>query len=199
MPRTGSDYVWVSRIFSPSIGFAWGLLYMIVVLLDGFVGQIAAFAAAFSVSLTTSGIVGNSASLSNLGSTLGAPLGTFELGVVFTALFVLFAIFGTRYVKGVIYVSWVAAIIGILLMWYILSTANPTSFANNWNAMLPNNPASGLNSSASYKRSLSERGGCWRALTFSGDFSCDCGAPTFVAVPFRRAITLMASLAKSRT
>ena len=160
MPRTGSDYVWVSRIFSPSIGFAWGLLYMIVVLLDGFVGQISAFASAFSVSLTTSGIVGNSASLSNLGSTLGAPQGTFELGVVFTALFVLFAVFGTRYVKGVIYVSWVAAIVGILLMWYILSTANPTSFANNWNAMLPNNIASGLNSSATtlrFTRALCQR------------------------------------------
>jgi basic amino acid/polyamine antiporter, APA family len=150
MPRTGSDYVWVSRIFAPSIGFAWALLYMFTVFFVAFVGETASYAYAVSTVFTTSGILGNSVSLSNLGTFLGGTTGEFELAFVIIVIFALFALFGTRYVKGVIYASWVAAIVGMILMWYILSTANPTSFANNWNAFLANNPVAGLNSSATY-------------------------------------------------
>ena len=150
MPRTGSDYVWVSRIFTPSIGFAWALLYMFVVFFVAFVGETASYSYAVSTVFTTSGILSNSASLSNLGTFLGGTTGSFELAVVIIALFALFALFGTRYVKGVIYASWIAAIVGMFLMWYILSTVNPTAFAANWNSFLANNPVAGLNSNATY-------------------------------------------------
>ena len=150
MPRTGSDYVWVSRVFAPSIGFAWALLYMFVVFFVAFVGETASYSYAVSTVFTTSGILGKSASMSSLGTFLGGTTGTFELAVVIIIIFGLFAMFGTRYVKGVIYASWLAAIVGMILMWYILSTANPTSFASNWNAFLANNPVAGLSANATY-------------------------------------------------
>ncbi len=150
MPRTGSDYVWVSRIFAPSIGFAWALLYMFVVFFVAFVGETASYSYAVSTVFTTSGILDKSASLASLGTFLGGTTGEFELAVIVTVIFGLFAMFGTRYVKGVIYASWIFAILGMILMWYILSTGNPTSFATNWNAFLANNPVAGLNSSATY-------------------------------------------------
>jgi APA family basic amino acid/polyamine antiporter len=150
IPRTGSDYVWVSRIFSPSVGFAWALLYMFVVFFVAYVGEIAAYSFAFGTILTTSGILSSSSALAGLGSFIGGSQGAFELAVIFTILFGLFAVFGTRLVKGVIYGSWVAAIIGIIVMWYILATTTKTAFEAHWNALLVNNPVSGLNSSASY-------------------------------------------------
>ncbi len=132
MPRTGSDYVWVSRILHPSIGFAWGLLYMLTVFLVAYVGEITSFSFAFSITLTSSGAASQTQSLVNLGNFLSGAQGTFILAIIFTVVFGIFSVFGTRYVKGVIYVSWIAAIIGMIVMWYILSTANPAVFATKW-------------------------------------------------------------------
>ena len=137
MPRTGNDYVWVGRIFHPAIGFVWGLLYMFIVLFVAFVGAgTSPFSYAFSICLTTLGLITNSTSLTNFGNFLGGTSGTFALSVLLTVFFGLFSIVGSRFNKGLLYGSWIADIIGIVLMWYILGTTNPQAFASNWYTML---------------------------------------------------------------
>jgi amino acid transporter len=144
MPRTGNDYVWVGRIFHPAIGFAWGVLYMFIVLFAAFVGAgVAPFSTAVATCLTTLGLIVNSASLTSLGNFIGGTAGTFELSVLLTVLFAVFCIVGSRFIKALMYISWVAAAVGIALMWYILGTTSTQTFISNWNTLLV--PAFGNN------------------------------------------------------
>ena len=136
MPRSGNDYVWIGRIFHPSIGFAWSIFYMIIVFLVAYVGEIGPFSYAISAALTILGLQSTSSGLTNLGTFLGGPVGTLELASLFTIIFGIFALIGTRFIKGILYVTWVAAIVGIALMWYILGTTSNATFASNWNAFL---------------------------------------------------------------
>lgn len=138
MPRTGNDYVWTGRIFHPSIGFVWSLVYVFGgVFFAGYVGAcLNEFSYAFSIALTTLGLTTNASGLANLGNFLGGPIGTFELGILLVVVSGVFALFGSRLVKGLMYSSWVAAIIGTLLMWYIMGSVTNATFASNWNALL---------------------------------------------------------------
>ncbi len=142
MPRSGNDYVFVGRTFRPSIGFAWGAFYMIVVFLVAYVGEVGPFSYAISVVFTIAGLTSSSSSLVNLGNYLGGSQGTFLLAGGFTVLFGAFAIFGSKLIKGLLYGTWIVAIIGISLMWYILGTVSNSTFVSNWNSLIANGNSS---------------------------------------------------------
>ena len=140
MPRSGSDYVWVSRVFHPSIGFAWSFLYMFAVFVAAYVGGLSAFSYALSIAVTMWGLLFSNPGLVDMGNFLSSPTGAFYIAIGFTAIFAVLAVFGARLIKGLLYISWGAAIVGIGLMWYLLGTTNPAAFAAKWNSVMVSYP-----------------------------------------------------------
>ncbi len=137
MPRTGNDYVWTGRIFHPAIGFVWSITYVFAISFAGYVGAgLGEFSYAASIAMTVLGLTSNATGLASLGTFLGGQVGAFELGILLILIFGAFAIFGSRMIKGLLYVSWTSAIIGTILMWYILGSVTTATFASNWNTLL---------------------------------------------------------------
>lgn len=136
MPRSGNDYVWIARIISPVVGFAWSFLYMFSVFATAFVGGTAAYASGLSTSFVIWGSLYNVPSMVSLGNTLSQPIYGFGLSLLITVLFALLAIVGARAVKRFLYVVWGIAVIGIIAIWGLLATTSSTAFAAKWDSVL---------------------------------------------------------------
>ncbi len=136
MPRSGNDYVWVARIINPSVAFAWSFLYMFAVLTTAFVGGTYALASGIATSVAVWGSIYNDQGLLNLANTLSQPIWGFSISVLFTLFFAAMSIVGAKLVKRFIYVIWAIAVVGILLIWGLLLTTTPTSYAANWDKVL---------------------------------------------------------------
>lgn len=133
MPRTGGDYVWVSRILSPSLG------------------MVSSFAAVFSALIgaaywariwgpmgvgPTFVILGNvvdSQTLVSVGNWAGGTLGTFLLGMVMIILLVLTLISGTKRMFKIQNTFFAIAMVGTVLAMIVFAFGNQAAFVNNFN------------------------------------------------------------------
>lgn len=136
MPRSGSDYVWTGRIFHPAVGFAWSSFYLLALFGAGYAASVVAVSYGAASSLSIWGLLFNSPQIVSMGTWLSSPMGAFVLSLSLTLLFALIAVLGYGSVKGVLYVGWLFAIIGIVAMWILLGITSPATFATKWNTVL---------------------------------------------------------------
>jgi basic amino acid/polyamine antiporter, APA family len=128
-PRSGGEYIWISRVFHPGLGFAAGVQYLMAQ--PSTVGMFSATLSSFVLAsvFSTIGLMTNNPGLMAVGSTLGTPNMIFILGATITIIATLVMIAPLRVFSIYQYVGFIASIIGIAILFYLLGANTTGSFA----------------------------------------------------------------------
>ena len=136
MPRSGNDYVWVSRTFHPAIGFSWAMVFMVSSFSTGYVGGLSSWVYALGTALSMWGSLYNSQGLIGLANWVSSPWGGFLFVIVLTLIFAGLTLVGSRAIKSFIYLTSILSLVAIIIMWGILGTTSPAAFAAKWDMVL---------------------------------------------------------------
>jgi len=142
MPRSGGDYVWISRITSkiPALGFMYAVTYGLAFAI--------AFNMGFQVWLFTNGVLSptfaglgliyNSSSLTALGNWMLAGNGLFVVGIILIALAVITVALGARSGTKIINYLFFYSLI-VTFLWIALGfSASPTAFQQAFDTQFGN-------------------------------------------------------------
>ncbi|HXW36976.1 MAG TPA: APC family permease [Nitrososphaerales archaeon] len=137
MPRTGGDYVWVSRVINPVVGFVVNFGFTFV--LFTFIALDVTVFTQWGVGAYFYGIFVNTGSQAalNIFSALNAPnsLLVFGIAVLLIVIVSLIAAFGTRNALRVQKAVWVLVILAIIVYLGLALSVGHTGFVNNFNAL----------------------------------------------------------------
>ncbi len=134
MPRTGGDYVFMSRIIHPSLGLAAN--FAGYAFFNWFwIGDAAAVFSSQGLAQTLS-VYGSLTGQQWAVNAAGAfnPLTTFIVGTIAIIAFTLIVAFSTRLYFRIQNVAMIIAMLGVALIIGLLVTTNPTSFAAAFNS-----------------------------------------------------------------
>ena len=136
MPRSGGDYVYVSRALGPAWGMmsnwnqtVWWVLYG---------GVPSAFFAYYGLTplLRSLGVLTNNPGLITWGDRLSTPTGAFLTGTALIVILVVIFATGMNFYFRIQNVLFVVAMLGVLLTIVLLLTKNPASFRSGFNHSL---------------------------------------------------------------
>ncbi|ARM75414.1 APC family permease [Acidianus manzaensis] len=149
IPRTGGDYVWLSRLTHGSVGMTMGFALMIES--TAFFALVAYFfSSAVGTVLSTIGSLDGIPSLVSLSSTLSTPLYSYLLGAVIFAIIIGFNIFKAKWGYKLVTVSVIISIITTIIAMGIIAVNIPdfhtaiTPFLKAMSITPPSNYASSV-------------------------------------------------------
>jgi amino acid transporter len=127
MPRSGGDYVWVSRTLSPFLGFVVNVSLTYVFLTW----------VSFNFMLIMKVLAPALAYVAGIKASWLASPGNVEIAVMITLLTVVYALLmmrGVRPMARFMFVSFIIVWLGVLVMIVIMAFASHAGFIHNWNA-----------------------------------------------------------------
>jgi amino acid transporter len=137
MPRSGGDYVFISRVLSSPVGFVASFLFFVAILISAGSGSYWAFSEA-GTQLSFAGQVLNDRGLISLGNMMtpgvtSSPGTLMAVGVVILGTGAALVIAGGRLFKLVVYSFFAYGVFAMLLVMGIFLTSSHADFANAYN------------------------------------------------------------------
>ncbi|MGA3406903.1 MAG: APC family permease [Candidatus Bathyarchaeia archaeon] len=138
VPRSGGDYVWISRSSHPTIGFmsGWAMWLSFLALLSG--GASAFGAVVLPVYFATLGYAWNIPSLISLATSFASPTNIFLGAVSLVVLGMLINSLGPRFWSRVMIILTIIINVGTYLSFILFATTSNQSFVNAFNSYPPN-------------------------------------------------------------
>jgi basic amino acid/polyamine antiporter, APA family len=136
MPRSGGDYVYLSRVIHPAAGFTanWGFTWSQFLGL----GLYSAFAVNFGIAIafaTVGNAIGND-TLINWSESVSGDWWVFGIGVGILMLVLLVLSLNTRLIRNLFMIGFIPALIGTFVTLGVLFTTSKQEFINNFNSFM---------------------------------------------------------------
>jgi len=137
MPRSGGDYVFISRVLSSPLGFVASFLFFVAILVSAGSGSYWAFSEA-GTQLSFAGQVLGDQGLKSLGNLLtpsisSSPALLMAVGMVILAIGAVLVVAGGRVFRLVVYSFFVYGVFTMLLVVVIFATSSHADFVNAYN------------------------------------------------------------------
>jgi len=131
MPRTGGDFVWVSRVLHPSIGFLAN--FVVTFSIISYMATDAIWTVTYGLSpmFDALAVINPNSGWASLATALSQPFTTFVLGCVLLLIFTLPLFFGTKTTFRILWLMFGISILGtIVLIGAFYATPNSVFIAN---------------------------------------------------------------------
>ena len=132
-PRSGGDYIWVSRFLNPTVGFmaAWAF-WIASVAVVGIISFLEG-SVVIPITLASFGYSFHMSSLVSLASTIASPADVFVIGMAMIIVASAIAASGPRSVSRTMILLFGLTTLGTLVCFYVLATSSHTDFVNALN------------------------------------------------------------------
>lgn len=134
MPRSGGDYVFVSRMLHPSLGFVSNLSFTVSIILFVSINAGLIFSVALPILFGYLGVIYNVPSWTNIGSTLSNPYLLFSGGLLIIVVAGLGALRSVRFYLAMQKLMFIAIIAGAIALVVGLLLTSHNSFVSSFNA-----------------------------------------------------------------
>ena len=133
MPRSGGDYVFVSRTVHPALGFAENWSMTVWYMFYGAIFTEWCLTFGFSPALAAIGSVINNSAMLSLSSLVLQPNYILGIGSVILILAAILTIFGNKYTFPFLNACMILGVLGILIVFGLLATTSPQGFITSFN------------------------------------------------------------------